>query len=83
MSDADCTPSREPRSVAASCSYILSTLEVSCCNMHFAAICGHPAWQMPTLYFCPVVYLFFLPNLSGHRLDVYHSSTHGVALVQI
>jgi len=26
--------------------------------------------------------LFFpLPNLSGRRLDVYHTSTHGVALV--
>ena len=43
------------------------------------------------LYFCPVVsfYLlllsFFLSssNLSGHRLDVYHTSTHGVALVRI
>jgi len=29
-------------------------------------------------------FFFFLsPNLSGHRLDVYHTSTHGVALVQI
>ena len=44
------------------------------------------------LYFCPVVsfyllsiffFLFFSPNLSGHRLDVYHTSTHGVALVRI
>jgi len=27
---------------------------------------------------------FFLsPNLSGRRLDVYHASTHGVALVRI
>jgi len=25
--------------------------------------------------------LFFSPNLSGRRLDVYHTSTHGVALV--
>jgi len=24
-----------------------------------------------------------LPNLSGRKLDVYHTSTHGVALVQI
>jgi len=40
------------------------------------------------LYFCPVVsfylssfYLLFYssPNLSGHRLDVYHTSTHGMA----
>jgi len=26
---------------------------------------------------------FFSPNLSSRRLDVYHTSTHGVALVQI
>jgi len=49
---------------------------------------GRPAWQMGTLYFCPVVsssffLLFSSPNLSGHRLDVYHTSTHGVALVRI
>jgi len=41
-------------------------------------------------YFCPVVsifllsfYLFSSPNLSGRRLDVYHTSTHGVVLVRI
>ena len=28
-------------------------------------------------------YLFSSPNLSSRRLDVYHASTHGVALVQI
>ena len=28
-------------------------------------------------------YLFSLPNLSGWRLDVYHTSTHGVALLRI
>ena len=27
--------------------------------------------------------LFSSPNLSGHRLDVYHTSTHGVALVRV
>jgi len=26
---------------------------------------------------------FSSPNLSGWRLDVYHTSTHGVALVRI
>ena len=40
------------------------------------------------LYFCPVVTIFLSiffssPNLSGRRLDVYHTSTHGVALVRI
>jgi len=46
---------------------------------------------MQTLYFCPVVSFFFFlllfyyssPNLSSHRFDVYCTSTHGVALVQI
>jgi len=29
-------------------------------------------------------FLFFSsPNLSGHRLDVYHTYAHGVALVRI
>jgi len=40
------------------------------------------------LYFCPVVTIYLSiffpsPNLSGQRLDVYHTSTHGVALVRI
>jgi len=38
--------------------------------------------KMQTLYFHPVVSssLFISsPNLSGRRLDVYHTSTHGVA----
>ena len=41
----------------------------------------------PMEYFCPVVSFFFLlfssPNLSGRRLDVYHTSIHGVVLVRI
>jgi len=38
------------------------------------------------IYFHPVICSFFFfssPNLSGQRLDVCHTSTHGVALVQI
>jgi len=42
------------------------------------------------IYFHPVVSSFFLlsffislPNLSGRTLDVYHTSTHGVALLRI
>jgi len=43
---------------------------------------------MLTLCFCPVVSSIFLllfssSNLSRRRLDVYHTSTHGVDLVQI
>ena len=36
------------------------------------------------LWFLSIFYLLFSsPNLSGRTLDVYHPSTHGVALVQI
>jgi len=40
------------------------------------------------IIFCPVVpsfsfFFFPSPNLSGRRLDVYHTSTHGGALVRI
>jgi len=28
-------------------------------------------------------FFIFSPNLSGRRVDVYHTSTHGVALVRI
>jgi len=47
-----------------------------------AALCNRGA-----LYFCPMVSSFLLlfssPNLSRRILDVYHTSTHGVALVRI
>jgi len=35
------------------------------------------------LWFVSSIFFFSSPNLSSRRLDVYHSSTHGVALVQI
>ena len=36
------------------------------------------------LWFLSSYSIFFSsPNLSGRRLDVYHTSTHGVALVRI
>jgi len=56
----------------------LSTVKMS--YMIMAAQQGRP------LYFAPVVsvfLLFSLPILSCCRLDVYHTSTHDVALVQI
>jgi len=39
--------------------------------------CGHYIFA---LWF---VLLFFSPNLSGGRVYVYHTPTHGVALVRI
>jgi len=54
-------------------------------SFFMAALCN----MVRTLYFCPLISIFFLlsffssPYLSGRRLDVYHTSTHGVALVRI
>ena len=48
-----------------------------------AALCNRAGHYIFALWFLSVFYLFSSPNLSGHRLDVYHTSTHGVALVRI
>jgi len=43
--------------------------------------CGHYIFA---LWFLSIFYLFYSsPNLSGRRLDFYHTSTHGVAPVRI
>jgi len=39
--------------------------------------CGHYIFA---LWFLSIFFFYFSPNLSGRRLDVYHTSTHGVAL---
>jgi len=47
---------------------------------------GRPMEQGRPLYFCPVISFFLSlssPNLRGRRSDVYHTSTHGLALVRI
>jgi len=44
-----------------------------------SAIYGHYVFALWFLSF----YLVSSPNLSGHTLDVYHTSTHAVALAQI
>jgi len=36
-----------------------------------------------TIIFSSFSFFYSSPNLSGRRLDVYHTSTHGVALVRI
>ena len=35
------------------------------------------------LFFFPSLFFFSSPNLSGRKLDVYHTLAHGVALVRI
>ena len=56
------------------CLYLLFLFMAAICNR-----AGH-------MYFHPVVrssFFLSLPNLSRRRLDVYHTSTNGVALVRI
>ena len=38
---------------------------------------------LPCGFFLRSIFFLSSPNLSGRRLDVYHISTHGVALVRI
>jgi len=49
-----------------------------------AAIWNRAGRYIFALWFLSSFFLFYaLPNLSGHRLDVYHTSTHSVALARI
>jgi len=47
------------------------------------ALCNRADLYVFVLSFLSSFFFFSLPNLSGRRLDVYHTSTHGVTLVQI
>jgi len=42
--------------------------------------CGHYIFA---LWYLSIFFFYSSPNLSGRRLDAYHTSTHGVALVRI
>jgi len=46
-------------------------------------VIGQAIIFLPCGFFFFIYLLFSSPNLSGRRLDVYHTSTHGVALVRI
>jgi len=48
-----------------------------------AALCNRAGHYIFALWFLSSSILFSSPNLSRRRLDVYHTSTHGVALVWI
>ena len=45
-------------------------------------VIGQTIIFLPCSFF-PSIFFYSSPNLSGRRLDVYHTSTHGVALVRI
>ena len=63
------------------------------CNLRLPCLLWSPCVIGQTIIFLPCdfylcffvlsFFLFSSPNLSGRRLDVYHTSTHGVALVRI
>jgi len=47
-----------------------------------AAVCNVADHYIFAVWFLSI-FFFSSPNLSGRRLDVYYTSTHGVALVRI
>ena len=47
------------------------------------ALCNRADRYIFALLFLSFLLLFSSPNLSGRMLDVYHTLTHGVALVRI
>ena len=46
-------------------------------------VTGQTIIILPCDFYLLSFFFFSSPNLSGRRLDVYHTSAHGVALVQI
>jgi len=78
------TLSKSPLSVLAELLHVVVRYGQAYCALIMAALCNRGP-----LYFCPVISIYRLssffssPNLSGRRLDVYHTLTHGVALVRI
>jgi len=53
------------------------------CSVVMAALrsrCGHYIFA---LWFLSSIFFYSSPNLSSRRLNVYHTSTHDVALVRI
>ena len=69
------------------------TIIFSCCGLFFffffffmVALCNREAIYIFILFLSSSSFFFFFfssPNLSGRRLDVYHTLAHGVALVRI
>jgi len=51
--------------------------------LFMVALCNRADHYIFALWFLSFFFFFSSPNLSGRRLDVYHTSTDGVALVRI
>jgi len=65
---------------------ILKSFDHKCnCHVFMVALCNRADHYIFALWFLSFYLSFFYssPNLSGRRLYVYHTSTHGVALVRI
>jgi len=57
---------------------------MTCTILFMAALWKRAGHYIFTLWFLSSsIFFYSSPNLSGRRLDVYHTSTHDVALVRI
>jgi len=66
------------------CSRYIWYLLIRLSWLFMAALCNRAGHMyISILWFLSIFFFYSSPNLSGHRLDVYHTSTHGVALVRI
>ena len=65
--------------------YQSSSLAMNQCLLWPPCVADVDIIFLPCGFFLSIFYLFFYssPNLSGCTLDIYHTSTHGVALVRI
>jgi len=69
-----------PRELPGSFAIVESAI-AALCAVIMVALCNGADHYIFAVWF--LLYFFFLfssPNLSGRRLDVYHTSSHGVAL---
>jgi len=59
-------------------------MELKAMDLTMAALCNRGGHYIFALWFLSYFFFFFSwPNRSIRRLNVYHTSTHGVALVRI
>jgi len=63
---------------------VSQTIIFSSCPFVMVALCNRETIIFLACYFYLLpIFFFSSPNLSGRKLDVYHTLTHGVALVRI